>query len=156
MSNSKLKMEKMLNSNFKKEKMSNVLVAVFKAISYHWTFFLHNKKRKKCRTIRNKYGSVQELRSTFGHLKFIQITQSFVQGLGLVWISQILVLFFQISFGKVWTDKTRVWFGLVRLNWNCLSLVWCDQVQFGLVWPNLLRLSFKSGIFEWRPWTLKK
>ena len=121
-----------------------------------WIDQMEVKPKYRVCLCRNKYKSVQELRSTFGHLKFIQITQSFVQGLGLVWISQILVLFFQISFGKFWTDKTRVWFGLVRLNWNCLSLVWCDQVQFGLVWPNLLRLSLKSGIFEWRPWTLKK
>ena len=41
---------------------------------------------------KNKYGSAQELRSTFGHLKTFKIIQSFVKGLvglDLVWSSLV-------------------------------------------------------------------
>ena len=48
----------------------------------------------KAEVLHNKYGSAQELRSTFRHLKTLKILQSFVKGLvglDLVWSSLFLV-----------------------------------------------------------------
>merc|ERR1712208_114179 len=89
----------------------------------------------------NKYGSVQELRSTLGHFKSIKILGWLQFGLvGLVWVSLV---------GKIWlgwlnrfglVKFVKVGFLLLRsdpfinfLSLDCLVLVW-----FGLVWMSLV------------------
>ena len=87
----------------------------------------------------NKYGSVQELRSTLGHFKSFKILGWLQFGLvGLVWVSLV---------GKIWlgwlnrfglVKFVKVGFLLLRsdpfinfLSLDCLVLVWFGLGEFG-------------------------
>ena len=95
---------------------------------------------RQCRTYQfiaiweNKYGSVQKLRSTFGHLKSFKILdwiQFGLVGFCIVWM--VFVLF-------VWSWFSLDKFGLVNLFWAWLRTIFF-LVWIGLVWLNLVWLS---------------
>ena len=71
---------------------------------------------------KNKYGSVQELRSTFGHLKSFKIlcwNQFGLVGSDLFWLFLVWFCWF--------------WFGLVGLVLIWFGCFWFSLVKFGLV-----------------------
>ena len=92
---------------------------------------------------KNKYGSVQELRSTFRQFYFVLVMfQLGSEWKGLAWL---LVEFCLVNFGLYCWVWFGFGFGLVELGLVSLSLIYTSQDSFGLVLYSLVCLRFSKS-----------